>query len=329
MTVPSLLAAALCLAIGSTFTTLAHSQPTDCTPALIKATYSRMDMSNSDWRVASLVSEKDYEEIKRDAGVNATIYGIPMGATYADFQKRVRETTNNYSASLTQSQATNVLWTGLNAASSNAYSECLRTQFGQYGLHLGVRSATKDEVAVLIVWNGRNSNNAVRLEWQWSGDGKNKLPKSVVVGERVVVLTRPTQQQMLAVNYKGYTDSLIIEPYPADPIVVIKPPRYESFLEEYESPEQTGWGTNFSQPYTLCTPEKPPGWTIEKVDLRLESTRERNACKTYTTCGGNETDTPTRACRTTSVQGHTDNKYSGYGTMKSVIKVQWRRPVPQ
>lgn len=304
---------------------LSYSQITDCNAALIKSTYNRIDVSNTDWRIASFVNEKEYEEIKRDAGASATIYGIPMGANYADFQKRVREKTNTYTESLTQNQVTNIMWTGLNSASSNAYSECLRARFSQRGLHLGVKSATKDEVVVWIVWTPRGDERTAKPEWQWNNVGADRLPKSVVAGDKVVVMPRPTKQQTLAVNFKGHADSIIIEPFPNSPIIA--PTLYESFIEIYRSPEQIGWGKNFSLPYTLCTPEKPAGWTIEKVNLTLESARERTQCNSFTTCGGSETDTSTRVCRTTTVQGHENNKYSGYGTLNSVLTVTWNRPI--
>jgi pimeloyl-ACP methyl ester carboxylesterase len=97
--------------------------------------------------------------------------------------------------------------------------------------------------------------------------------------------------------------------------------------EEYRSPEITGWGSNFSPPFTLCTPDKPAGWTIADAPiLKLESTTERGECGRYTTCGGDNTDTPTHACRTISVQGHNENRFDGYGRAVAVLHVNWRHP---
>ena len=79
-----------------------------CSDALVIATYSRVDTLNTDYRLAWHVSESAYEEVKKKAGVNAVIYGVPVGANYSDFQKNIRERTANYASSFTQSQATNV-----------------------------------------------------------------------------------------------------------------------------------------------------------------------------------------------------------------------------
>lgn len=104
----------------------------------------------------------------------------------------------------------------------------------------------------------------------------------------------------------------------------------EKFIEtseEYRSPEITGWGKNFSAPYTLCTPDKPSDWTIAAPPvLTLESKTERGDCNRYTTCGGDNTDTPTHACRTISVQGHDENRFDGYGRAVAVLRVTWNHP---
>jgi pimeloyl-ACP methyl ester carboxylesterase len=97
--------------------------------------------------------------------------------------------------------------------------------------------------------------------------------------------------------------------------------------EEYRSPEITGWGSNFSAPYTICTPDKPVGWTIANTpSLRLESATERGECGRWTTCGGEQTDTATHACRTISVQGHNENRFDGYGRAVAILRVNWKHP---
>ncbi len=300
----------------------------NCSDALVRATYNRIDSSSSDWRIARYVSEKDYDEIKKNAGINAVIYGVPVGASYDDFQKRIRERTDTYNESLTQTQFTNILWTGLDPSSGSLYTECIKSKiFSQRGLRLAVRSATPTEVAIWISWSPRGDDKSPRPEWSFSGDGADRLPKSLAAGERIVVLPRPQAQKTLAVNFKGYSDSLIIEPFPvAAP--TIRMPTYVETTETYDSEEIVGWGTNFSAPNILCTPEKPAGWTIVKVTHFLKSGRERGSCGSYTTCTGSGIDSATRACRAVTVQGHTNNKYSGYGTATSHLQVTWKRPVP-
>ena len=296
-----------------------------CSDALVIATYSRVDTQDTDYRLAWHVSESAYEEVKKKAGVNAVIYGVPIGANYSDFQKNIRERTANYASSFTQSQATNVKWTGLDPNGANAYTECIKAKkFSQRGLHLAVKSATKDEVTIWVDWSPRGKQTSVRPEWFWDAAGSARLPKTLVAGDRTVVLPRPGKQQTLSVNFEGNTDSLIVEPFPSP--VVIKPIEFVEELKEYEGPVVTGWGKNFSAPYTLCTPELPGGWSIRSVRLRLESNTERGGCGAWTTCGGQETDTSTRACRTVAVQGHEGGRHEGYGRAKPVLAVVWRHP---
>jgi hypothetical protein len=59
-----------------------------CESALVLSTYNKQLAYQSDWRVADLVDSATYDRIKHDAGVNAVIYGIPVGANYSDFKDR-------------------------------------------------------------------------------------------------------------------------------------------------------------------------------------------------------------------------------------------------
>lgn len=161
-----------------------------CSDALIVATYSRIDTQGTDYRLAWHVSESAYEEVKRKAGVNATIYGIPVGGNYLQFQKNMREKTANYASSYTHSEATNVKWTGLDPNGANAYTECIKAKkFSQHGLKLAVKSATQNEVSVLVNWTPRGKQTNARPQWFWDAEGSTRLPKTLVAGEKTVVGT--------------------------------------------------------------------------------------------------------------------------------------------
>src|SRR4051812_43998989 len=60
-----------------------------CQDALVKSTYTSQSQASDDWRLAKLVSQSSYDEIKQSAGVNVVIYGVPVGASYDDFRKRI------------------------------------------------------------------------------------------------------------------------------------------------------------------------------------------------------------------------------------------------
>ena len=130
-----------------------------CDAALVMSTYSSFSSDNLDWRLATLITEKDWSQIKHDQGSNAVIYGVPVGETYSDFESRVHEKTSIYNESLTHNQMLNILWTGLDPSGANAYSDCLRTQlFNGRGLHLAVSSATKTDISLLISWNPQGND---------------------------------------------------------------------------------------------------------------------------------------------------------------------------
>lgn len=295
----------------------------DCSEALVMATYNRFDNSNLDWRLATYVTESAYDQVKKSAGANAVIYGTPVGANYSDYQSAAKSKSETYNESLTLNQATNIMWTGLDPSAGNAYRECLKAKiFSSKGLHLAVISATRSEVSVLVSWIPTGQGKIKPL-WTWAGT--EKFPKKLQPGDTGLVLKRPTQQQMLQVNFNGNQDTLIIEPYPATPT----PATYVQMttVETYRSPEQVGWSDGFSSPYTLCSADKPDSWVIRRViDFHLESSQDRKTCGRWTLCGGSQADTSRRACRVTSVQGFTKGAYGGYGRMTSVMTVEWTHP---
>jgi hypothetical protein len=106
----SFIAAVLILAVHSA----AHADDLGgCDAALIKETYNSFSSDQTDWRLATLVSEKDYNEIKQDAGGTAKIFGVPVGASYSEYQKNVHDKLQTYNESLTRNQLRNILWTRL------------------------------------------------------------------------------------------------------------------------------------------------------------------------------------------------------------------------
>jgi hypothetical protein len=200
-------------ATGILFACSLHAQQV-CDGALIKSTYSSFTSDQTDWRLATLVSEKDYNEIKQDAGGNALIYGIPVGVNYSDFQRNIHDKLQTHTESLSRNQIRNILWTGLDPNSPGAYHDCLEAQvFASRGLHIAVKVATSTDITLLVKWNPQGSDSAnIPLTWNWQGTSASQLPKTVQQGETTVVVTRPKQERSLAANYMGFSDSVILEP---------------------------------------------------------------------------------------------------------------------
>jgi hypothetical protein len=145
-----------------------------CDAALVKSTYNSFSTDQIDYRLATLVSEDTYNSIKRDAGGDVSIFGISAGATYKDYQDEVKKQLSTYNESLTRNQMRNILWTGLDANSPGAYSECLKAQvLAARGLHLAVTSATKSDIAIVVRWNPQGADPAtISPTWRWAGPGK-------------------------------------------------------------------------------------------------------------------------------------------------------------
>jgi hypothetical protein len=313
----------LCVAILS-LPIAAYCQGTgDCTSALVKATYNRLDVSHSDWRIATLITENEWDTASKAGGANAVIYGIPVGASYSDFQNRVREKVNSYNESLTQSQLINIAWTGLDPSSEEGYITCILAS--QQGLQMYVNAATKKEVSLRVRWNGTGDEpRSATPSWTWNGPTNKALPSTLSAGYTVIVLPRPDEPRILAANFRGHDASVVITPYPPPP----PPPEYTYVpcIETYASTVADGWGDNWSAPVTMCTPPKPEGWTITRLVLfNTTDFGTERACDRWGHCTGAETDTSTRICRSITVQGHNDNTHEGHGKLQGHMIVEWRQ----
>jgi hypothetical protein len=198
---------------------LCHGQDvSQCEGALVKTTYQKLTSEHVDLRLASLVTKEIYDEIRHDAGAHAVIYGVPVGANYDDFHKRVETELNQVSTSLTHDQSLNVLWTALDPNSVTAYSKCIE-ELGD-GLTMAVKSATKTDIAVLLRYVPRaGDKREIPLSWSGLTVDKNKrpLPTTLVQGKHTVIVSRPEQQEHLAVNSPGFTGSVILDPLPPPP----------------------------------------------------------------------------------------------------------------
>jgi hypothetical protein len=299
---------------------------TECDGALVKSTYSSAASDYVDWRLAIMVSEKEWNDVKKDASANATIYGVPIGATYSDFQKSVRDKQTTYGASLTRSQARNVLWTGLDPNAASPYIECLKTTvFSARGLHVAVKSATQTDISLIIYWHpeGRDPS-VIKPTWDWVGTVvKNKLPTQLTAGQTLVVVGRPANQRTLVVNFPGAGDSVVLEPLPPVLPPPLEPPLV-NFVEDTPSSEvASGSCGNFGAWTALCTPDKPAGWTLVTQSFELKG--DRAGCR-WAQCEPTSV-TATKACYRFRMQGHAEEcgraRNTGIQHSTGVIHAVW------
>jgi hypothetical protein len=199
----------------------AEAQVSQCEAALVRSTYNSFAYDRVDYRLALTVDESTYNEIKRNAGGSATIYGVPVGATYDEFQKRAYRMSRTTNESLTHEQALNIRWTGLDPNAPSAYRDCLNAQvFSGAGLHLAVASATQRDISIRLNWVMVGTGTAsLAITWSGAGldiDGK-PLPTSLVPGERVLVIPRPANERTIAVNGNGSAHFVVVTPLPTIP----------------------------------------------------------------------------------------------------------------
>src|SRR5262245_59962689 len=84
-----------------------------CDGALVKSTYRQKSSVGTDWRLAELVDETTYNEIKKGGGVSAKIFGILIGANYNEFQQSFGSLKRVHKEQLRYSQLQNIAWTGI------------------------------------------------------------------------------------------------------------------------------------------------------------------------------------------------------------------------
>jgi hypothetical protein len=303
-----------------------------CDAALILSTYNSFSSDHIDWRLATFVSETEWEQIKHDEGANVVIYGIPVGETYSDFQNQVKEKISVYHESLTRNQVLNILWTGLDPNAATAYSNCLQTQlFATRGLHLAVKAATKNDISLLASWNPQGRDPAtISPAWVWVGKGKDQLPKSLQQGQTTVVLPRPAQAHQFAVNYPGFTDSVVLEPLsklPA-PLPELAPVLVTEPFDDPAGERPSGECDNYSPYYPICTPEKPANWKIVNCQFSLTGNRAFGGPGAQ----ANETShSEARVCWQFRLQGHSEECRGGHGNTgiqhsRAHLTCTWQHP---
>jgi hypothetical protein len=298
----------------------------DCDAALVMSTYNSFTSDHIDWRLAVLVTEKEYEQIKHDEGASAVIYGVPVGESYADFSSRVHEKQSVYHKSLSRDQSRNILWTGLDTNASSAYMKCLDAEiFARRGLHMAVKSATTTDIAVWVSWRPEQSDpSTISLNWTLGGRGDPKLPQHVTQGVSVVVLPRPLKQQTLVANANGTGDSVTLEPltimrdWPLPAPLVVSRESYQTDLLA------SGAGKDFGNWATVCSADKPESWAIVSYAFQITGDRAGGA---YAESGLVAPATTNHVCYRLRTQGHEEQ--SGHGNTgiqnsRGVLDVVWQ-----
>jgi hypothetical protein len=187
----------------------------DCDKALVLATYNSTDSRLLDWRLAEQISESHYKEVKTKAGLDAVIYGVPIGADWDQFRKNIDSYRRSQNQSLTEQTFRNVAWTGLDANAARAYVECLRLAAPGKNLLFVPTSATEKDITFDLQYRVIGSaKNPMAIKWSGVAPEGSKLPARVVGGSNPVLVRRPKAESTLIASGSGLSDSVVITPLP-------------------------------------------------------------------------------------------------------------------
>lgn len=187
-----------------------------CEEALVNSTFSALESNDSNWQLAQMVDERTYNSRRSGAGASATIYGIPMGGSYNQFRQNVSSRLNSTNSRWSSSQINNVLWTGLDPASTSAYSACLNSEiFSQPGLQAAVVGSGDTNILVRVRWYVPGTPGVANVTWTEPEIGGTVLRTNFPQGDATISIPRPASTIVLAASYGGYTTApLVLEPLP-------------------------------------------------------------------------------------------------------------------
>jgi len=192
-----------------------------CDAALVEDTYQSTSDKYVDWRLAQSISQTTYNQLKQDLGANAVVYGVPLGASYQDFQQNISSFQSNLQESYTEQDFQNVAWTALDPQSSTNYANCLKALAvsSRKPLVLVPAGATATDITFNVIYtiSGTSLPNPLRVKWTLGGVVDSALPATIPAGSTIITVKRPAAEQTLVVNSDavGDADSIVLEPLPA------------------------------------------------------------------------------------------------------------------
>jgi hypothetical protein len=195
-----------------------------CEEALVRAAYEESSSVHTDYRLATLVTQSDWDQASRNAGASAELFGVPIGASYGDYHEAAMNKSQSLSESYSHDQLLSIAWSGLDPNATNVYRACLENTVMQAnGLQAAIIAANQSDITILVHWFVPGEHRAARVRWLPKETFGAKLPNAIPQGYTALVVDRPKDKpQSLTGNYRGYTTGVInLYPY-------IPPPPSES-----------------------------------------------------------------------------------------------------
>lgn len=201
----------------------------DCSKALVQSTYESFAKQSKDYRLSTFLTSDQWESSSKGMSAQATLYGVPVGGSYSEYHNKGQSMIDSSSESLSETQAQNIFWTGLNNNSVRAYESCLQSQSS--GLYFFVHDATDTQVNVVVKYTGLSGST---LGLKWSGGTANivsDLPKIIKSGQVIpTVVSRPERGayllslQVIDGVFPAPSEAVQISAWPSPPPPVAVPP---------------------------------------------------------------------------------------------------------
>lgn len=195
-----------------------------CDAALVSDVYSSSERIREDYRLSILVDESMWSQRRREASGSATLYGVPMGASYSEYRQNARSRLERRDESRHYEEARNVAWTGLSGISAQAYRDCLNRLAVGNRVILQVEHATEQEVTLQVRWSRDDFGpTPVQLQWDAPPEITVRLPPILGATSNLIgySVPRPTEGQRNIV-VRALHNGLPID---SDNLVLIAPQR--------------------------------------------------------------------------------------------------------
>ena len=121
----------------------------DCSKVLINDVSASDTFSLENLAIASTLTNESYQKATSKGGLNGTIYGIPIGANYEDFQNNVNITKSTLNINKFQLHINSYITSRLSENGLEAYKLC---KLGDWGLVLAVGDLTRESANLWVTW---------------------------------------------------------------------------------------------------------------------------------------------------------------------------------
>lgn len=239
----------------------------ECNAALIQDSVGYRDDYAAQLAMAEMVTESNFEQMKKSGAVGVVYKGIPIKGTYEDFSEKRREYRRQFELEFTEQQSRGYFSRFLSDNATAGYLACLKSKSD--GVHVWATNASRDYLKVTISWNpGANGAPAIlepstpvggtfidKLHTEW----KPEYARSYTVERDCGTEFR------FNVNMAGKEDSIVVPPY------VELAPRVETRILETATVKKyssVGSGSAKRSAIVCVDADEEGGWEIDPKSVK-------------------------------------------------------------